>query len=366
MARAPIKIRRNSDARREVLWKPLDSLLLDNQNPRLPDGFEQASQSQLLSILAKDYDLLDIGRSIAANGYFSEEPLVTVSHPTAEKWIVVEGNRRLAALLLLSAPNKAPKDLRDEWTEVADSSRPPREIPILVYESRDEITPYLGFRHITGVLEWRPYQKGRYIAQLVEESKLGFAAIAGLIGSRPKTVKEHYVTYTLARQARDAFNIDIEAAQDSFGNLRRSLSEPGIREFIGLNLDRAERDLAKPLPKAKAKQVAELFAWMFGTDEKDAALNDSRQIPMLGSILANEKSCAALRSTNNITYAFELSGGEEQRLVDSLSKASYQLDQALPMALRHKSSRNVVGIASKCLEVMLEIARLLNLQKKGK
>jgi hypothetical protein len=82
----------------------------------------------------------------------------------------------------------------------------------------------------------------------------------------------------------------------------------------------------------------------------------------LGEVLANDESLAALKTTNDLTYSFELSGGEERRLVVALSRASYQLDQALPMALRHKKSPEVVALADKCLRVMEELARLLNLK----
>ena len=50
---------------REVKWRTLDQLLLDNKNPRLPDGYQNATQAQLLILLAEDYALPDIGRSIA-------------------------------------------------------------------------------------------------------------------------------------------------------------------------------------------------------------------------------------------------------------------------------------------------------------
>lgn len=353
-----------AEKRREVKWRPLDQLLLDNKNPRLPDGYQNATQPQLLSLIAEDYALPDVGSSIAENGYFSEEPLVTVKHPTLDKWIVVEGNRRLAALLLLAAPKKAPKELQDNWTEIANAAKKTvSEVPTLVYDHRSEITPYLGFRHITGVLEWRPYQKGRYVAQLVEEGKLDFAEIGRLIGSRAKTVREHYVSYTLVRQAKNSFNLDTERAQESFGILRRALSDPNIRKYIGLELDRKEQELSKPLKKSDATKLEETFRWMFGTKNKAAAIRESRDLSKLGAVLANDKSCAALKTSGDLSYAFELSGGEEKRLVEALSKASYQLDQALPMVIRHKKSKDVLALVEKCLGVMEEIARLLDVKK---
>jgi len=354
-----------AEKRREVKWRPLDQLLLDNKNPRLPDGYQHATQPQLLNLLAEDYALPDIGNSIAQNGYFSEEPLVTVKHPTLDKWIVVEGNRRLVALLLLAEPKKAPKELRDTWTEIADEAKKTvSELPTLVYNHRREITPYLGFRHITGVLQWRPYQKGRYVSQLVEDGAFSFAEIARLIGSKPKTVREHYVSYTLVRQAKNAFNLDTERAEESFGILRRALSDPNIRNYIGLELDRKEHKLSRPLKKSDASRLDETFRWMFGTKTKAAAIRESRDLSKLGAVLANDKARAALQTSGDLSYAFELSGGEEKRLIEALSKASYQLDQALPMVLRHKKSRDILSLVEKCLGVMEEIARLLGVKAK--
>src|SRR5687767_7153431 len=109
--------------RREVVWRGLDDLLLDKKNPRLPDGYERSDQGELLHLLAEDYSLIDLGKSIAANGYFSEEPLVTVKQTKQEKWVVVEGNRRLAALLLVQDPERAPKHLREEWRAISDSAK---------------------------------------------------------------------------------------------------------------------------------------------------------------------------------------------------------------------------------------------------
>src|SRR5689334_14894941 len=85
---------------RKVQWNALSDLSLDPLNPRLPDGMERASQPELLAVLAEDYHLQDLGRSLADNGYFAEEPLVVVPSKR-DTWTVVEGNRRLAALKLL-------------------------------------------------------------------------------------------------------------------------------------------------------------------------------------------------------------------------------------------------------------------------
>jgi ParB-like chromosome segregation protein Spo0J len=345
-------------ARKEVEWVSIDRLDLDPLNPRLPDGMEHSKQPQLLETLAKEYDLTELGQSISDNGYFSEEPLVSVPGRSKGRWTVVEGNRRLAALKLLANPDAAPRMYRNHWRELSTGRKLFVDfVPILVYDRRTEVTPYLGYRHITGVLQWRPYQKARYIAQLVEDGKQSFAEIARTIGSKAPTVREHYVAYTLVRQARDAFAIDTTNVEDSFGVLRRALSNPNVRDFMGVRLDLDETALKRPLPNKKAKQVEELFSWMFGLDGEDAVLRDSRGITKLGVVLEKAEAIESLRTTRDLDLAFELAGGEERRLIHSLGRASYYLDEALPMAIRHRRSEEVARAFAKCRSTFRAIDR---------
>jgi hypothetical protein len=360
MAKNPRMRGRSADLpeaeRREVQWVEIDKLRLDPLNPRLPDDMEGASQSQLLSALARDYDLQDLGQSIADHGYFSEEPLVTIKDVGRNRWTVIEGNRRLATLLLLGDPTSAPDNVRQRWIELSQGRRHRvKSVPILEYEERDQITPYLGFRHITGVLQWRPYQKARYIAQLVEESRMNFNQIARTIGSRSPTVREHYIAYTLNRQSSNQFNIDTQYV--SFGVLRRSLSDPNIRSFIGLDLDTPESELARPIPRSRAKNVAEFYSWVFGNDDEDAVIKDSRELKKLGEVLASAKGLETLRATRNLDYAFQTSGGEERSLIENLNSASYHLDQALPLAIRHRGRKSVIAAVRRCSETLGEILR---------
>jgi ParB-like chromosome segregation protein Spo0J len=181
-------------AQRQVEWVSIDDLLLDPLNPRLPDGMENASQPQLLRTLAREYHLQDLGQSIADNGYFAEEPLVAVPAKTTSTFTVVEGNRRLAALKLLANPAAAPTTSRKRWEGLSDSRHVAvTEAPVLIYQDRAQVAPYLGFRHITGVLPWDPYQKGRYIAQLIELQHKTLQQAARDIGSTSPVVRDHYI-----------------------------------------------------------------------------------------------------------------------------------------------------------------------------
>jgi hypothetical protein len=88
---------------------PVENLMFDARNPRLAEyGLTpDATQFQVLQTLWKYMAIQEIAMSIAHNGYFNHEPLFVENAP-GRKFVVIEGNRRLAAVnLLLSS------DLRD-------------------------------------------------------------------------------------------------------------------------------------------------------------------------------------------------------------------------------------------------------------
>ena len=342
--------------RREVEWKGVDDLLFDPMNPRLPEGLDRAKQAELLKIMAEEYDLQEIGQSLADNGYFSEEPMVII--PAKQKFTVVEGNRRLAALKLLVAPEIAPRPYRTRWREISQSRKVEiNEVPTLVYDTRDEIVPYLGYRHISGVLQWRPLQKARYIAQLVESGRDEFSEVARIIGSKAPTVRNHYLGYAILRYAKNSFGIDTTYAEDAFGVWQRALNDPSIRDYMGLKLDLPKNKRKVPIPKDRTEQLSELLLWIFGDGENDAVLRDSREISKLGTVLQKAETIAILKQTNDLEHAFARSGGEEKTLIDHMGGASFHLDQSLPLVIRHKESSDVSRAVETCWNTFKEILR---------
>ena len=81
---------------------PVEKLLLDPRNPRLVEFTIPAkpTQSDLLKALYQQMAAEELAMSIAYNGYFEHEPLI-IERRSDGKYTVVEGNRRLAAVMLL-------------------------------------------------------------------------------------------------------------------------------------------------------------------------------------------------------------------------------------------------------------------------
>src|SRR6266576_5920537 len=98
----------------------VNDLLLDDQNPRLPEHFKSNTQKTLLQWMANEYNTVEVAKSIAEHGYFDSEPMIALK--SGHKYTVVEGNRRLTALkLLLHDDLRESLDLEelDDWEELA-------------------------------------------------------------------------------------------------------------------------------------------------------------------------------------------------------------------------------------------------------
>jgi len=83
---------------------PTECLDFDPSNPRLvEDGIKNPTDSQIILALADTADLSEVVESIAANGYIDIEPVI--AQRVKDRWRVLEGNRRLAAIRLLKNPS---------------------------------------------------------------------------------------------------------------------------------------------------------------------------------------------------------------------------------------------------------------------
>src|ERR1051326_7796936 len=107
-------------------WKPeepnVTNLLLDPNNPRIPDSGKELSQRDLIADLLENDKVYELARSIVTNGYYPVESLIVVIEKG--KKYVVEGNRRLAALKLLLSPEGAPEKWERRMRNLSNQIEP--------------------------------------------------------------------------------------------------------------------------------------------------------------------------------------------------------------------------------------------------
>ncbi len=199
----------------QVEYIDVNNLVFDPQNPRLPSSVNSNNEQDVISWMIVEASVVELLDSIAQQGFFSGEPLLGFRNEK-EKIVVVEGNRRLAAVKLFNNPSLADRkkiQIRNIVEEAVQQA--PSSIPVLVYPNRSDILMYLGYRHITGIKSWGALAKAKYLYQLQHnlvdlEPQAQFSRLAKEIGSNANYVARLLTSLKLYNviEENDFFDID--------------------------------------------------------------------------------------------------------------------------------------------------------------
>lgn len=330
--------------RRSLEYISVDKLLLDPNNPRLVTTGDP-QQDTLLKLLYETESLDELANSFADNGYFTEEPLVVV--PSDDSWIVVEGNRRLATLkLLLSSAKRRLLGVQDWPTINEEQSKALQAVPCITYENRKEVFPFLGFRHITGPKKWAPFQRARFISQLIEEGR-GLSEIEDLIGDTSQTVKKLYQDYVVFGQIKDETSIPERLIRNRFSLLEVTLGQRSIKSFLGMPRRLPTEKVEELVPDDYIARLEEVVSWVFGTDEVTSVISDSREISSrLAPVLSSENATEHLRRTHDLEAAYEQSDGEKAFLLKRIQGAERALREVAALISLYSNDRDAIdGVA---------------------
>jgi len=207
---------------------PLEKLEFDLNNPR----FEPCNnQLEALALLCSDSGKIStLMRHIVENGLNPTERIIVVASEKRGKFVVLEGNRRLAALKLLSKPEMvdaidiseaAGKTLRRSTSANFDSSEI-EKIESVVFDDKDEAGIWIDLKHTgenggAGVVGWDGLQTARYRRSDPTLAVIEFAIGSGLLPKGEAAAKSFPIT-----------------------NLQRLLADPYVRAALGIHVSRGE------------------------------------------------------------------------------------------------------------------------------
>lgn len=322
---------------------PLDQLFLDPNNPRLPASL-QRDEETIIKYLSHHAAIEDLVSSIGENGFFFAEALVAI--PMAEidasgidegvPLVVVEGNRRLTALKLLADPENAERKALKALCEAADHK--PQNIPVIVYESRESVLQFLGYRHITGVKPWDPMAKARYIQQLferlpAEDSFMDrYREVAQIVGSKLQYIRRSLnalAAIDIADQ-NEFFDLDIKSEDIEFSLILTALGYSEIQKWVLNESDDLENHhLFEQQNRVNVENLAKLFAWMFEVGKSGATrLGESRNIKRLAAIVSTPRAMERFESGATIESAYLASKGSDDEFLQFLREADDNLKEA--------------------------------------
>ncbi|RDV23976.1 hypothetical protein DXV75_16575 [Alteromonas aestuariivivens] len=272
----------------------ISELELDRDNPRLPSKLRKKTSKdrEIINWMLQDASIIELMMAIGEAGFFVGEAILVTWDEQRKKYIVIEGNRRLTAVTLLNQPEFASLHKKKIAKVIEEAEHIPLEIPCIVFDSRSEITQYLGYRHVTGVKSWGILSKARYLNELyksLEDESLTQKCreLAKAIGSRSDHVRKLLISFWIYEQVEDEGFFNIPGLDEStifFNYYADSLGKDNIRKYIDVDL------LSEtPTVSLNIDKLEELTNWFFRKNDQGATrvLGNSEQLKMLNDVLAD-------------------------------------------------------------------------------
>ena len=374
MFKRPRKAHDMAESYNTIEYIELGRLFLDPFNPRLGQARTESplTQDDLMERM-RTWSLEELGISFLQNGFWPQEAVIVVEEKLYDstcKLVVVEGNRRIAALKYL----KLAKDGRSvprTWKKLAEGSQIDESlfasVPYILAHSREEVNSFLGFRHVTGIKQWAPAEKAEFIARMVDENNMSFEEIRKQIGSHTDVVRRNYIAYRILQQISD-LEIDVseEGVDKRFSVLFLSLREAGVQKFLGVDIKAEPEEARTPISDDNIRNLSDFVEWLFGSESGRPLFTDSRSVGHFGRILANDDAIEYLRSVREPSFdlALQKAGIENEEIENQLKEASNQMELALSRLHLHRESeaiqKAIRRLALNAKEIVLKFPRIAN------
>ena len=177
-------------------------MLLDTKNPRMPDDLE-ITQSAVIAIMEKKYNVIDIARSIGIQGFIPRENIIITYENN--KPVVLEGNRRITALKLIYDPSLASEN-REEYKQIREKFEDINIIlypAVLIAPSRRDADPLIIDKHTENTeIPWKPIVQSKLYKRKKEEyGPISNKELAFMLGTTEQKILEAFQRIVLYNEA---------------------------------------------------------------------------------------------------------------------------------------------------------------------
>lgn len=143
------------------------NIFLDPKNIR--QEIDKDTQDALIADLFSNEDAMQVVESIVENGFFPDELPIVVNE--GGKLVVIEGNRRVAALKVLINPALVPA-YHYKIKELAEGHSPIREVEVVIAPHRDQVNKLLAIKHTKNTRRnWKPLRQAYFYHAQIDQGK---------------------------------------------------------------------------------------------------------------------------------------------------------------------------------------------------
>lgn len=156
-----------------TVFVKVEQLHLDILNPRFSEGDVQ-NQEEAIVALCRDEQVLELAKDIGKLNSINPLAMIGAINDASyaqnsgeHGYVVVDGNRRLCALKLLTNPSLAPAESQDLFEKISKDWAPIEEVPIVLFSDRKTAEIWLkrtheGERKGIGRKDWNAEQIQRH------------------------------------------------------------------------------------------------------------------------------------------------------------------------------------------------------------
>lgn len=221
----------------------LDKIFLDPNNPRftslkwddVPDEHisDESIQKTTRRKLEEGFSIYKLVDNIQMNGFLPIDRVI-VKQFAEDKYVVLEGNRRICAAKTIKEMYLSNKDLVDQ--SVVESLQ---QIKCLVYTGSENQASWIfqGLRHIIGIQEWPAYNKARLLVQLMEDENLSLTEVGKKFGLTAYGAGQWVRGYYAFMQAAEESDYTQEIDERAYPYLQEvfSRSNPVFKDWLKWN-----------------------------------------------------------------------------------------------------------------------------------
>lgn len=277
------------------------NLKLDLKNPRSPDE-EFETEDDVIAYLVDHADVEELIQSILNSGWLDYEPLIVLT----DENVVLEGNRRLAALRILADAELRAR-LKIELDKEPGVTALPTAIRVRRVSTRREARDFIGFKHINGPLKWDALAKAKYAAEWYEDGG-DIKEISRRLGDGHNTVVRLVNGWNVLDQSLSSgFNLKQTTRKSfPFSHLYTGLTRPNVRRYLGLPTENVSAVLpSNPVPETHLNHLQTFMSWLYGQRNEPAVIRSQNpDLNRLVDVLGNETARIMLEANRDLDIAF--------------------------------------------------------------
>lgn len=338
---------------------PFDDIVLDPNNPRfftekstrdVPDAkIADLTVQERTWARIEDLGIPELYHSILRNGFLPLDKIVVRALPDG-KYVVVEGNRRLAALKLLRSRIQdgtiVEEHIDDDYLNNLLAATD--ELVVLLYEGdvgQDISWILQGVRHISGIRPWQPAQRARLVADQIDNGGLSFSEAGQKFGLSAQAVGRLYRAYKALEQMRRDEEFQAKAINEYFSLFEEAIRNRATKDWLEWSDELCEFE--------NSDNLKQFYSWIVPDDDHDneRRIHNPKQIKMLGALVGKDSDRALLDRIDDyevkldVAYDSVISSPSEYDWETAIRK-SIKLVGQIPQASIAKHSLSLLEMLS--------------------